>query len=102
MRWCALKAVLQERRDIRERDDGVSAVQWALNTADRETYASTPYYVMFGRAPLTGFSTLVSSPGEDWKLDALDEETLPRKVVDVVACGCMGMGLRVVTQKRRR
>ena len=58
----ALKAILQEkRRDIREWMDVVSAIQWALN----------PYQVMFGRAPLTSFSTLASSTGEDWKVDAL-------------------------------
>ena len=39
---------------------------------------------LFGRAPLTSFSTLASSTGEDWKLDALDEEALRRKVVNVM------------------
>ena len=46
-----LKAILQdERRDIREWVNVVPVVQWALNTACRERYASTPYHVMFGRA----------------------------------------------------
>ena len=61
----ALKAILQERRDIREWVDVVPAVQWALNTDYRERYASTPYHVMFGRAPLTSFSILASSTGEE-------------------------------------
>ena len=60
------------------------AVQWALNTAYRERYAITPYRVMFGRAPLTSFSTLASSTVEDWEADALDEEALRRKVANVV------------------
>ena len=50
------------------------AIQWVLNMAHRERCANTPYHVMFGRAPLTSFSTLASSTGEDWKVDALDEE----------------------------
>ena len=63
-------------RDTREMVDVVPAVQWALNTAYRERYASTPYYDMFGRAPLTSVSTVASSTGEDWKVGALDEESL--------------------------
>ena len=70
-----LKSPLQEeRRDIRESVDVVQAVQWAFSTAYGKRYASIPYHVMFGRAPLTSFSTLASSTGEDWKVDALDEE----------------------------
>ena len=62
----ALKTILQEeRRDIREWVDVVPAVQWALNTAYCERYASTPYHVMFGRAPSRSFSNLASSTGED-------------------------------------
>ena len=81
----ALQAILQEeRRDIREWVDVVPAVQWALNTAYRERYASIPYHVMFGRKPLTSFSTLPSSTGEDWKVDAFDKEALRRKVASVV------------------
>ena len=81
----ALKAILQEeKRDIREWVDVVLAVQWTLNTAYRERYTSTSYHVMFGRAPLTSFSTLASSTGEDWKVDALDEEALRRKVANAV------------------
>ena len=47
----------------------------ALNSAYCERFASTPYHVMFGRALLISFSTLASSTGEDWKVDALNEET---------------------------
>ena len=61
-----LKAILQERRDVREWMDVVPAVRWALNMAYRERHANTPYHVMFRRAPLTSFSTLASSTGEDW------------------------------------
>ena len=81
----ALKTILQEeRRHIREWVDVVPAVQWTLNTAYRERYATTPYHVMFGWAPLTSFSALASSTGEDWKVDALDEEALRTKVPNVV------------------
>ena len=62
----------------------VPAVQWALNPAYRERYASTSYHVMFDRVPLTSFSTLASSTGEDWKVNALDEEELGRKVANAV------------------
>ena len=81
----ALRSIMQEeRRDIREWVDVAPAVQWTPNTAYRERYASTPYYVMFGWAPLTSFSTLASSIGKDWKVDALDEEALRREVANVV------------------
>ena len=73
---CAGKAIMQE--------DVVPVLQWALNTAYRERYASTPYHVMLGRAPLTSFSTLASSTGKDGKVDALDGEALRRKVANVV------------------
>ena len=80
----SLKAISQEEgRDIREWVDVVPAVQWALNEAYREGYESKPYHVMFGRAPLTSFSTLASSTGEDGKVDALDEEALRRKMANV-------------------
>ena len=43
----ALK-ILQERRDIREWMNVVPSIQWTLNTAFRERFASTPYHVIFG------------------------------------------------------
>ena len=49
-----------------------------------ERYASIPYHVLFGRAPLTSFLTMASSTGEDWKVDALDEEASQRKVANVM------------------
>ena len=38
---------------------------------------------MFGRAPLTSSSTLASSTGEYWKVDALDEKALRGKVANI-------------------
>ena len=94
----AFKAILQEdRRCINEWVDVVPAVQWALNTAYRESNASTPYHVMFVQAPLTTFLTLASSTGEDWSVDALDEEVLRRKVANVMEAQ---QGLHKVVEKR--
>ena len=61
------------------------AVQWALTTAFRERYGSTPYYVMFGRAPIVPLSTLALLAGQDWQVDVLDEKALRAKVQGVVA-----------------
>ena len=69
------KAMLQEeRRDVRDWERPVPAVQRGLNTAFHERYASTPYHAMFGHAPRTSFSTLTSSTHDEWRLDVLDEE----------------------------
>ena len=67
----ASKAILQEeRRDIREWVDVVPAVQWALNTAYPERYASTPYHVLFGRAPLPSLLTLALSTRDRRRLES--------------------------------
>ena len=80
-----LKAILQERRgSVRDWVDLVPAVQWALNTAYRERYGSTPYHVMFGRAPRTSFSTLASSSGEEWNIDSLDVDQLQQQIQSIV------------------
>ena len=80
-----LKAMLQEeRRSTRDWVDLVPAVQWALNTAYRERYGSTPYHVMFGRAPRIVFLTLASSTESEWQVDVLDGQALRRQVRGVV------------------
>ena len=56
----------------------------ALNTSFRERCSSTPYRVMFGRAPRTALSTLALSTGQDWQVDVLDEKALRAKVQSVV------------------
>ena len=61
------------------------AVQWALNTAFRERCGSTPYHVMFGRAPRIWLSALASSTGHDWQVDVPGEKALQAKVQSVVA-----------------
>ena len=48
--------LLEQRRAVSEWVDVLPAVQWALNTAFRPRYGSTPYHVVFGRAPRTSFS----------------------------------------------
>ena len=80
-----LKAMLQEeRRSTRDWVDFVPAVQWALNTAYRERYGSTPYHVMFGRAPKTFLSTLASPTSGEWRVDVMDPAALRRHVRGVV------------------
>ena len=48
--------LLEQRRAVSDWVDVLPAMQWALNTAFRPRYGSTPYHVMFGRAPRTSFS----------------------------------------------
>ena len=74
----------EERRSARDWVDLVPAVQWALNTAYRERYGSTPYHVMFGRAPKTFLSTLASSTSGDWQVNVLGATALRRHVRGVV------------------
>ena len=61
-----------------------SAVQWALNTAYRARFHSTPYHIMMGRAPRTALSTLASSVGSPWRVDVLNEGSLRNKVAQLV------------------
>ena len=46
---------------------------------------------------MTSFSTLALSTGEDWKVDALNDEALPRKVANVVEAQ---QGLYKVVEER--
>ena len=58
--------------------DRLPAVQWALNTAFRPRYGSTPYHVMFGSAPRTSFSVLANSSAGEWNCDVLDDDQIKR------------------------
>ena len=58
--------LLEQRREVSEWVDVLPAVQWALNAAFRPRYGSTPYHVMFGRAPRTYFSVLANSSAGEW------------------------------------
>lgn len=49
--------LVEQRGEASEWVDVLPAVQWVLNTAFRR-YGSTPYHVIFGRAPRTSFSVL--------------------------------------------
>ena len=60
------------------------AVQWALNTAFRPRYGSTPYHVMFGRAPRTSFSVLANSSAGEWNFDVLDDDQIKRALKGVL------------------
>ena len=75
--------IQEERRNTQYWVKLVLAVQWALNTAFREKYGSTPYHIMFGRAPRRALSTLASSIGQDWHVDELDDKALRKKVQSV-------------------
>ena len=55
-----LKAMIQGKWNTQDWVDLVPALLWALNTAFRERYGSTPFHVMFGRAPPTASSSLAS------------------------------------------
>lgn len=82
----ALRSILSEqRRQVSEWIDVLPAAQWALNTSFRERYRSTPYSVMFGRAPRTDFSALVSAFDGRWNVDVMDADSVRAKVRDVVA-----------------
>ena len=77
----ALRSILlEQRREVTEWVDVLPAVQWALNTAYRRRYDSTPYHVMFGRAPRTSFSVLASSSEGEWNCDVLDDTQLKQAV----------------------
>ena len=60
------------------------AVQRALNTAFRPRYGSTPYHVMFGRAPRTSFSALANSSAGEWNCDVLDDDQIERALKGVL------------------
>ena len=81
----ALRSILlEQRREVTEWVDVLPAVQWALNTAYRRRYDSTPYHVMFGRAPRTSFSVLASSSEGEWNCDVLDDTQLKQAVQGVL------------------
>ena len=81
----ALRSILlEQRREVTEWVDVLPAVQWALNTAYRGRYDSTPYQVMFGRAPRTSFSVLASSSEGKWNCDVLDDTQLKQAVRGVL------------------
>ena len=69
---------LEQRRAVSDWVDVLPAVQWVLNTAFRLRYGSTPYHVMFGRAPGTSFSVLANSSAGEWNCDVLDDDQIKR------------------------
>ena len=60
------------------------AVQRALNAALRPRYGSTPYHVMFGRAPGTSFSVLANSSAGEWNCDVLHDDQIKRVLKGVL------------------
>ena len=76
---CSLRSILLEQRvAVSEWVDVLPAVPWVLNTAFRPSYDSTPYHVMFGRAPRTSFSVLANSSAGEWNCDVLDDDQIKR------------------------
>ena len=75
---------LEQRRAVSEWVDALPAVQWALNAAFRPRYGSTPYHVMFGRAPRTSFSVLAISSAGEWNCDVLDDDQIKRVLKGVL------------------
>ena len=81
----ALKSILSEqRKQVAEWVDVLPATQWALNTSFRERYQSTPYCVMFGRAPRTSFSALTTVTEGERNVDVMDADSLRAKARQVV------------------
>ena len=81
----ALRSILSEQqRSVSEWVDVLPAAQWALNTSFRERFRATPHHVMFGRAPRTAFSALVSMTDGAWNIDVMDSDALREKVRGVV------------------
>ena len=76
--------LLKQRREVSDWVDVLPAVQWALNTACRPRYGSTPYHVMFGRAPRTSFSVLANSSTGEWNCDVLDDDQIKRVLKGVL------------------
>ena len=76
--------LLEQRRAVYEWVDVLPAVQWALNTAFRPRYGSTPYHVMFGRAPRTSFSVLANSSAGAWNCDVLYDDQIKRALKGVL------------------
>ena len=76
--------LLEQRRAVSELVDVLPAVQWALNTAFRLRYGSTPYHVMFGCAPRTPFSVLANSSTGEWNCDVLDDHQIKRALKGVL------------------
>ena len=66
--------LLEQRRAVSVWVDVLPTVQWAHNTSFRPRYGSTPYYVMFGRAPTTSFSVLANSSAGEWNCNVLDDD----------------------------
>ena len=56
----------------------------AVNTVFRPRYGSTPYYVMFGRAPTTSFSVLANSSAGEGNCDVLDDDQIKRALKGVL------------------
>ena len=78
------------------------AVQWALNTAFRSRYGSTPYHVMFGRAPRTSFSVLSNFSAGEWNCDVLDDDQMKRVLKGVLELRNFEVGDYVLYARVRR
>ena len=60
--------LLEQRRAVSEWVDVLPAEQWALNTAFRPRYGSTPYHVMFGRSGCPSQAHEFRQDRQPWKL----------------------------------
>ena len=81
------------------------AVQWELNTAFRPRCGSTPFHVMFGRAPRTSFSVLANSSAREWNYDVLDDDQIKRELKGVLELQQqfhVQVQERVVAERERR
>lgn len=66
----------KDHRFILDRVHLVPAAQSCFNTAYRVPHDSSPFHVMYGRAPRSTFSTLPFPSGNQWHFDISDKQEL--------------------------
>ena len=70
--------LLEQRRAVSNWVDVLPAVQWAFDNALPPRYGSTPYNVIFGRAPRTSLSMLANWSAGEWNCDVVDDDQIKR------------------------
>ena len=76
------KAILSEQgRPVGEWVQVMPLVQWALNSAYRQRYDSTPYELMLGRKPSMAFSAVLGKSEDGvWTVNSYDPDRVQEKL----------------------